>query len=198
MPTPCPLPVAIVSVRPSVTRLLQESRPGDASVLDAVVPLVYEELRQVAHRQLSRERAAHTLNTTALVHETYLQLVDQTRVDWRDRAHFFAIASTVMRRVLIDYARGRGARKRGGERVQVPLRPETASVPAEVVDLLVLDEALTRLAEHDERMARVVEHRFFGGMTAEETAEALGCSLRTVERLWTRAKLHLYQLLRPE
>jgi len=188
----------MASARNTVTRLLQESGPGDVPVLDAVLPLVYEELRQVAHRQLSRERAGHTLSTTALVHEAYLQLVDQTQIQWRSRAHFFAFASRVMRRVLIDYARRRGADKRGGGRIQVPLRPETATTPAEVVEILVLDEALTRLSELDERMAQVVEYRFFGGMTAEETAEALGCSLRTVERLWTRARAHLYQLLRTD
>lgn len=190
--------MAASTTRSEITRLVAACGEGDDQAVERLFSLVYDDLRAIAHRQLRGEAEGHTLSTTALVHEVYLDLVDQTHSGWRDRAHFFAVASKAMRHILIDYARRRHAAKRGGAAIRVPLRPETASVPAEVVDLLVLDEALSRLAELDERMARVVECRFFAGMTAEETAEALDCSLRTVERLWTRAKLHLYQFLRPE
>jgi len=152
-------------------------------------------LRRVAHHALLRERPGHTLGTTGLVHETYFKLVDQSRVEWHDRAHFFGVAARAMRQILVDYARRRGALKRGG-RVEV-LALEEGLVAAEerAEAFLAVDDALTRLAAHDAGMAQVVECRFFAGLTEEETAEATGTSLRTVQRQWRRAKAWLYQEL---
>jgi RNA polymerase sigma factor (TIGR02999 family) len=175
-----------------VTALLRGAGAGDKETLDRLLPLVYEELRRVARIHLATEREGHTLNTTALVHETYLKLVDQTRVEWSDRAQFFAVASIAMRRILVDHARRHGAKKRGGDRKRVPLNAAMLSVEDRAQTLLELDEALTRLADIDERLTRVVECRFFGGMTEEETAEALGVSARTVRSDWATAKGLLY------
>ena len=153
----------------------------------------------MAHRQLGAEPAGHTLNTTALVHEAYLRLVDQTRAQWEDRAHFFAIASQAMRRILIDYARRHSAARRGGvdgaAPVPISLDAEELSVAERAETLLALDEALERLAQVDARLARVVECRFFAGLTEEETAHALRISIRTVAREWALAKGWLYQAL---
>lgn len=181
-----------------ITRLLLEHRKGDPEALESLFPLVYEDLRRIARRQLRTERRGHTLNATALVHEAYINLVDNEDVEWRDRAHFFAIASRAMRHLLIDYARRRKAKKRGGERVRVTLHSEMASTEEQTEELLALEEALSALDAHDPRMVRVVECRFFGGMTVPETAEALNVSVRTVERSWTRAKAYLYQALAPK
>ncbi|MGH2406027.1 MAG: sigma-70 family RNA polymerase sigma factor [bacterium] len=179
-----------------ITGLLLAWRAGDRTAVDRLFPLVYDELRRIAHRQLGRERADHTLGTTALVHEAYLKLVDQTRAKWADRAHFFAVAARAMRRILVDYARRHRALKRGGERARISLE-DAALVAEERADtLLALDEALTRLAELDERLSRVVECRFFGGLTEEETAEALGITTRTVRRDWLKAKGWLSRALR--
>ncbi len=178
-----------------LTRLLASCSDGNEEAFDRLIPLVYADLRTIAHRRLRSERAGHTLDTTAVVHEAYLQLVNQATATWRDRAHFFAVASRVIRHVLIDYARRRDAVKRGGGRLQVPLREAMTGQEPRTVDLLALDEALTELADHDERMAQVVECRFFGGMTMEETAAAVGVSQRTAERDWTRARAHLYRSL---
>lgn len=179
----------------AITDLLAGVRAGDDRAVDRLMPLVYDELRAVARRHLGSERDGHTLATTALVHEAYLKLVDQTRVEWRDRAHFFAIASRLMRRILIDYARRHRSRKRGGDWRRIPL--EFASIPTEdrADILLALDEALERLSALDERQARVVEYRFFGGMTEAEAAEALGVTPRTVRRDWVKAKAWLYDAL---
>ena len=176
-----------------VTALLRDAKAGDRATIDRLFPLVYEELRRIARNRLRGEVTGHTLNTTALVHEAYLKLVDQTRADWRNRAHFLAVASMAMRRILIDHARRHRASKRGGERTRVPLDAANLSVEERAETLVALDEALTRLAETDERLARVVECRFFGGMTEEETAEALGVTSRTVRSDWATAKglLHL-------
>lgn len=182
-----------------VTLLLQEAARGDRESLDALVPLVYDDLRRIAHRRLRSQPRAQTLDTTELVHEAYLRLVDQTRTGWRDRAHFFALASRIIRHVLIDYTRRKTAAKRGGPgQVRVPLQEGMAAVEPRFEDLLALDEALTALEEHDERMARVVECRFFGGMTVEESAAALDVSPRTVERDWTRARTYLYRWLKSD
>lgn len=181
-----------------ITRLLRKGARGDEEALDQLLPLVYDDLRRIAHNRLRSERARHTLNTTALVHEAYLRLVGQTRIDWVDRAHFFAVASRIMRRVLVDYARRRQADKRGGDAVRVPLEERMTSVEPRFDDLLALDEALTALTERDERLGRVVECRFFGGMTVEETAQALDVSERTVARDWDRAKTYLYDALAPD
>jgi RNA polymerase sigma factor (TIGR02999 family) len=155
--------------------------------MDRLFPLVYDELRRIAHRHLLGERPDHTLGTTGLVHETYLRVVDQTRVEWRDRGHFVRVASWAMRRVLVDYARSYRALRRGGGLKPLSLDEETAT--AERGDtLMALDEALERLATVDQRLSQVVECRYFGGLTAEETAEALGISTRTVERDWVKAR----------
>ena len=189
----------------SVTELLARSRDGNAEAMERLVPLVYAELRRVAHRALAAEPAGHTLSTTGLVHEAYLRLADQTRVEWANRAQFFALAARAMRRVLVDYARRHQAARRGGARRR-PVSLEDAeagdagalAVAARGDELLALDEALERLAVVDARAARVVECRFFGGLTEAETAEALGVSLRTVAGDWLMAKGWLYRALRPE
>lgn len=163
--------------------------------MDRLMPLVYEELRRIARGRLRAERPDHSLTTTALVHETYLKLVDQTRVQWQDRAHFFAIASTMMRRILVDHARRRGSAKRGGERQKVSLEAAPLPVEDEVERILALDEALESLASVDPRLCQVVECRFFGGLTEEETAEVLDVTPRTVQRYWAKAKALLYEEL---
>ena len=171
-----------------VTDLLLELRSGDRTALDRLFPVVYDELRRVAHRQLTAERGDHTLGTTGLVHEAYLRLVDQTRVEYRDRRHFFALAARAMRRVLVDYARRYRAQKRGGAASPVSL-DEGALPAAERADnVLALDEALSRLAQLDERLSQVVECRFFGGYSEEEIAEVVGVDARTVRRDWVKAK----------
>jgi len=180
---------------PDITGLLLAWRAGDRRALDQLFPLVYEALRRVAHRQLERERPDHTLGTTALVHEAFIKLVDQTRAQWVDRAQFFAVAARAMRRILVDYARRHRALKRGGERAQISLDDVALVADARAEALIALDEALARLAELDERLGRVVECRFFGGLTEEETAEALAVTPRTVRRDWVKAKGWLYQAL---
>lgn len=174
-----------------VTDLLLQMRGGDTQAMDQLVPLVYEELRRLAHAQLRGERPGHTLGTTGLVHETYVRLVDQTRVPWRDRGHFLMVAAWAMRRILVDYARRNRAVRRGGGTVRFTLDQD---VPAEERGemLLALDEALERLATVDQRLARVVEYRYFGGLTVDETADVLGVTRRTVQRDWVKARGLLY------
>jgi RNA polymerase sigma factor (TIGR02999 family) len=184
-----------------ITGLLLAWRAGDRDALDRLFPLVYEELRRIAQRQLGRERPEHTLGTTALVHEAYIRLVDQTRAQWEDRAQFFAVAARAMRRILVDYARQHRALKRGGQLERVSLDDPALADPAlaahERADTLIaLDDALTRLAELDERLSRVVECRFFGGLTEEETAAALAVTSRTVRSDWVKAKGWLQRALR--
>jgi RNA polymerase sigma factor (TIGR02999 family) len=175
-----------------ITDLLVQLRDARPGAMDRLFPLVYEQLRRIAHRQLQSERPGHTLGTTGLVHETYLKLVDQSRVEWRDRGHFFRVSSMAMRRVLVDYARRYRALRRGGDQRQVPLDEAEETALAERGDhLLALEEALVRLAGVDERLSGVVECRYFGGLTEEETAEALGVSLRTVQRDWVKARAWL-------
>ena len=181
-----------------ISRQLAALRQGGGADVDAwhdLVPLVYDELHAIARRQLHKERDSHTLNTTALVHEAYLRLVNQRHVQWMDRAHFFAIAARVMRRILIDYARQHRAEKRGGrdermpiDRLDTPDEIQLAEVGERAELLISLDDALTSLAAIDERLARVVECRFFGGLSEEETAAALGVTARTVRRDWVKAK----------
>ena len=157
--------------------------------------VVYDELRSMAHRQLSRRRPSETLNTTALVHEAYLKLVQQHRVDFADRSHFLAVAAVSMRHILVNYARDAAAQKRGGEYGRIDLDQAQLSVDARAVEILDLDEALTALAELDERLAKLVELRFFGGLTVHETAAALSLSDRTVKRDWRKARSYLYRAL---
>lgn len=178
-----------------ITVLLQQSAEGDRRAFQRLIPLVYNDLRGIAHRRLKSERAGHTLNTTALVHEAWMHLAPQATTTWQDRAHFFAVAARVIRHVLVDYARRRGAEKRGGARLRVPLAEDVAKTDQGTVDLLSLDEALEALGRKDSRLRDVVECRFFGGMTITETAEALGVSCRTVERDWRRARTYLYKAL---
>lgn len=178
-----------------IGRLIARWGDGDESALHALIPLVYDDLRRMAHRHRTRESPGHILETTAIVHEAYMSLAEGRKAAWRNRAHFFAVASRVMRHVLVDYARRKRAEKRGGDLIRVPLRDDLAAHEGDVVEVLGLEEALGWLAEHDARMARVVECRFFGGMTVEEVADALGVSTRTVEREWTRARAHLYRAL---
>lgn len=181
-----------------ITRLLEAHAAGDSEALDRLIPLVYDDLRRIAHDRLRGERATHTLDTTALVHEAYVRLVDIPEPGWSGRAHFFAVSSKLIRNLLVDYARRRGTKKRGGEVIRVPLSEDldaaaVGSPPA--IDLLALEDALTGLARRDPRLERVVECRFFGGLDMQETADALGVSKRTAERDWTRAKAYLYHAL---
>jgi RNA polymerase sigma-70 factor, ECF subfamily len=175
-----------------VTSLLRAWSGGDEAALGQLLPLVEAELRRLARAYMARERIGHTLQTTALVNEAFLRLVDAQQVQWQDRAHFMGISARLMRRVLVDHARTRGMQKRGGGGYKVPLDENMAAVaPAADLDLLVLDRALEALAAVDERKSRVIEMRFFGGMTVEETAEALRVSTDTVKRDWRLAKLWL-------
>jgi RNA polymerase sigma factor (TIGR02999 family) len=181
-----------------ITQLIREHRQGSHDALDRLFPLVYEGLHRMAHRALLRERESHTLSTTALVHEAYFRLVDQDRADWNDRAHFLAIASTAMRRILVDYARRQKRLKRGGERRPVPLDDAMLVADQRADTLLALDEALAGLGALNERLGRVVECRFFAGLTVEETAAALDVTTRTVERDWQKARAWLYVQLRDQ
>jgi RNA polymerase sigma-70 factor (ECF subfamily) len=179
---------------PDVTEMLKEWSDGNTRVLDNLMPLVYEELRRQASRFLRKERAGHTLQTTALIHEAYLKLIDQKNVEWQNRAHFFAIASTAMRRILVDYARERHREKRGGAGGNLPLDEALQiSSKEKPIDLVALDEALTRLAGFDPRQARIVELRYFSGLDTDETAAVLGVSNATVRRDWSFAKAWLRQ-----
>jgi RNA polymerase sigma-70 factor, ECF subfamily len=184
-----------------ITAALAMLRRGAPEALDGLLPLVYDELRRIAHRQLAAEAAGHTLNTTALVHEAYLKLKDQTHAEWVNREQFFAIAARVMRRILVDYARKHWAQCRGGpgRRALALDDAEQAGLLAvadRATELLALDEALERLTAMDPRLGRVVECRFFGGLSEEETARALGVSQRTVSRDWAMAKGWLHGELR--
>ena len=178
-----------------VTQLLLDWSRGDRTALDRLMPLVYAELRALADRSLRHERSGHTLQGTALVHEAYLKLVNQRQVRWQDRAHFFAVAAQLMRRILVDDARRHGAAKRGAGKPELPLDEADTPVPPAPVDWLALDRALDRLATIDERQARIVELRFFGGLTIEETAEVLQISPATVKNDWTLARSWLYREL---
>ena len=175
-----------------VTELLVDWSGGNQAALDRLMPLVYAELRRLARARLRRERPGHLLQTTALVNEAYLRLVDQRHVRWQNRAHFFAIAAQLMRRILVDHARRKGAAKRGGGVEQVSLA-EIPDLPARRLDVLALDDALSRLSAMDPRQGRIVELRCFGGLTADETAEVLAISPRTVRREWTMAKAWLHR-----
>jgi len=170
----------------------------EKEALDKLMPAVYDELRRQAARYLRRERAGHTLQTTALIHEAYVRLVDQRNVEWQNRAHFFGIAAQMMRRILVDHARTKKRAKRGGSDVKISLADATILVKEQDLDVVALDEALTRLAEIDEQQSRIVELRFFSGLTVEETAEVMGISPATVKRDWSMAKAWLHRELSGE
>jgi len=181
----------------AVTQLLVEWQHGDQHALDRLLPLVYAELRTIARRYLSRESPGHTLQSTALVHEAYLRLVGQRNTRWQNRAHFFGIAAQMMRRILVDHARHRDRDKRGGPTPTLSLDAAMATVePAAELDLIALDDALTALTAIDPRGARVVELRFFSGLTIEETAEVLAVSSATIKREWSTARAWLYREMR--
>lgn len=175
----------------NITHLLKEWSDGDQQALDELTPLVYEELRQQAARYLRKERPGHSLQATALINEAFLRLIDVKNVEWQSRAHFFAIAANLMRRILVDHARRRDAEKRGGTQMRLTLDDTIAIAREPDVDLLAIDEALNRLAAIDEQQARVVELRFFSGLSVEETAAALGVSPKTVKRDWSVARAWL-------
>jgi RNA polymerase sigma-70 factor, ECF subfamily len=175
-----------------VTRLLKGWSEGDREAFDRLLPLVYHELKRMADRYLSRERSDHTLQATALVHEAYLKLIDQRSVRWQNRAHFFGIAAQAMRRILVDHARDRRADKRGGGGIKLSLDDELDLSDRRSGELIALDDALTALAELDAQKSRIVELRFFGGLSIEETAEVLGIGTATVIRQWRLAKAWLY------
>jgi RNA polymerase sigma factor (TIGR02999 family) len=184
--------------RPDVTRLLREWQAGSGPALERLIPLVYDELHALASRYLARERRDHTLQTTALVNEAFLKLAGQREVDWQSRAHFFGIAAKLMRRILVDHARRDGRVKRGGGAPHLPLDdfdPPAPGNAVDPVDACVLDTALARLEALDPQQGRVVELRFFGGMTIEETAEVMGISPATIKREWAVARAWLYREL---
>jgi len=181
-----------------VTSLLQAWSAGDEQALAKLAPLVYQELHRTAHRYMARENSGHTLQTTALVNEVYLRLVNVQKVDWQDRAHFYAICARMMRRVLTDFARSRRYLKRGGDAVHLPFEEALFPGPEDHPDIVDLDEALDILASMDQRKTQVVELRFFGGFSVEETAKVLDVSVETVYRDWKLAKVWLMRELRKE
>lgn len=189
---------ALTDPAATTTDLLLRASKRDSTAVNSIFPIVYAELRRAAHLQLRGEDIGHTLTTTALVHEAYLRLVDQTRTGWSDRAHFLAIAATAMRRILVDHARVHRRQKRGGGLRREWLDLAAVPAPDRAALLVELDEALDVLAALSPRQAKVVECRFFGGMTAEETADALDIGVRTVKREWTKARSWLYEQLYPE
>lgn len=182
-----------MTTEPEISSLLAKLRAGRSDAMGELFPLVYEELRRIAHRLLGRGRDGDTLVTTALVHEAYLKLVDQSRASWNDRTHFLAVAATAMRQIVIDHARYHAASKRGHGRRRVSFDDTVLSVEDQAEALIALDDALIRLARLDQRLSRVVECRFFGGMSDEETAAALGITVRTLRRDWVKAKGLLYE-----
>jgi len=182
---------------PDTTQLLLAARAGDRPAFDRLFAHVYDALRDLAHRRLVAYRPGETLDTTGLVHEAYLRLVDGPRAGWQDRAHFYALASRAMRFVLVDYARARTAQKRGGRLADVPLDAVQVAADDRAADLLALADAVERLAALDPRLGDVVEYRFFGGLTFDEIAETTGRSVPTVKRDWARARTWLYRSLQP-
>jgi RNA polymerase sigma factor (TIGR02999 family) len=177
---------------PDITRLLIQVGEGNRAAVDELLPLIYGELRRLAGSYFRRERPNHTLQPTALVHEAYLRLVDQTQVEWRNRAHFLAVAATQMRRILVDHARGHAAGKRGGAAEKLPLDDALAAADERGAELLAVDEALKALAGFDADKSRLVELRYFGGLTIEETAAVMNISVSTANRQWRMTKAWLY------
>ncbi len=179
-----------------VTVLLREWRSGDKHALDKLMPLVYDEMRRIAHRYMQNEREGHTLQTTALINEAYVRLVGRQKIEWQNRAHFYAVTAQVMRQVLIDHARRLHMAKRGGSAQRVTLDEAVTMSVERAEELLALDEALVELARLDPRKGRVVELRYFGGLSMEDSADVLGISLMTVRRDWRAAKAWLFQRMR--
>jgi len=178
-----------------ITERLLALKAGDREAMNQLVPLVYERLRSMAHSRLAGQAPGLSLNTTDLVHEAYLRLVDQTRAEWKDRSHFFAVAATAMRQIVVDHARSRGALKRGGGAPTLLLDDAATASPAQAEQILALDEALGQLAALSQRMVKMVELRFFAGLSVEETAEVLELDPRTVNRDWRTARALLYRAL---
>ena len=178
-----------------ITQLLLAWGSGDKAALDALMPIVYDELRKLAKRYMRRQNSGHTLQTTALVNEAYLRLIDSSRVRWQDRTHFFAISAQLMRRVLVDFARAKNSLKRGGEQLQITLDEQVEAPFEKEMNLVALDEALQNLAKLSLRQSQIVELRYFGGLSEEEIAETLEISTRTVRRDWSLARAWLYREL---
>lgn len=182
----------------NITRILRDLSAGDERAADQLLPFVYDELRRLAAAYFARERRDHTLQPTALVHEAYLRLIDQRAVEWQNRAHFFGVAANMMRRILVDHARARRTEKHGGNQTRIVLDKVVSFTQKNEVDLVAIDEALEVLAELDQTQSRIIELRFFGGLTIEETAEVLGISPATVKREWAMAKAWLYERLKSQ
>jgi RNA polymerase sigma factor (TIGR02999 family) len=180
---------------PNITQLLLAWNQGDQQALEQLTPLVYKELHRLAHAYLAGERRGHLLQTTALVNEAFVRLIDWRQVQWQNRAHFYGVAATLMRHILVEFARRQQAAKRGGEALRVSLSEATGAAIRQNPDLVLLDEALVRLEQLDARQARIVELRFFGGLSLEETAEVVDVSVSTVRRGWRMAQAWLYQQL---
>ncbi len=180
-----------------LTQILRQVAAGDRAALDGLLVAVYDDLKALSARHMQQEPAGHTLQPTALVHEAYLKLIDQRSVAWRDRAHFFCAASQMMRRVLVDHARGKKSAKRGGDRTRLAIDDDALAADGQDVDLIALDLALVRLTEISELQARVVEMRFFGGMTIAQIAEVLAMGKRSIDREWSCAKAWLYREVTP-
>ena len=197
-PEPSESPVGATPSRDGVTRLLVDWDKGDAAAHEQILALVYDELRRIAAAYLRRERSDHTLQPTALVHEAYLRLVDQRQVDWKNRAQFVGLAAVMMRRILVNHARDRAAAKRGGDAQRMPLTLAGNALQRPEVDVLALHEALDRLAAIDARKSRIVELKFFGGLTTGEISAALEVSPATVEREWSFARAWLYDAIAEE
>ena len=181
-----------------ITELLKEARNGDQDALNHLFPLIYQKLRTIAHGQLNRLRPGDTINTTALVHDAYIKLIDQSRVEYQDRIHFYAVAATAMRQILLNYARKKRTQKRGGDNKRVMLNVDLTPSEEQAEILIALDESLVRLKSKDERQYKIVELRFFGGMTEKEMGHFLGVNERTIRRDWVKAKAYLAKELDPD
>ncbi|NIT60400.1 MAG: sigma-70 family RNA polymerase sigma factor [Aliifodinibius sp.] len=180
----------------NITQLLFRANSGDQEAFDRLFPLVYNQLRDIARHQLAREHSGHTLQKTELVHEVYLKLVDQTQIDWKNRAHFYAIATKAIRQILVDYARKKKAEKRGGDQKRITFEEEKIDLQQHAEDLIMLNDLIEKMANLDKRRSRVAEMRFFGGMTIREIAEILDVSTRTIDRDWLKARTWLQNELK--
>lgn len=196
-PDNSPSPADAEMEQPPITQLLLAWRKGERSALEELIPLVQTELKRIARNYMRRQNPGHTLQTTALVNEAFLRLVDSDRVNWQDRNHFFAICAQLMRRILVDFARRKNSLKRGGAGLHVTLNENVDVADEKAAEVVALDEALERLARMNERQSKIVELRYFGGLTEEQIAETLGVSSRTVRRDWNLARAWLYRELSP-